>query len=269
MPSELGKIGIFLRRDFAMLSTYKFAFVTNTLSKFFIFFWMVLIGKIFGQTSSILSPYGGNFISFVLVGTIGWSLSWNIIDAMIFSVRNEMLMGTIEAIFLTPTSKVIIMLAYGIFGFVFGMISVISFFLVGLFAFDINIFAAANLYTLAIFILSCTTATGIGLILCGLTFWQKYLGQFVPFLQGIAVFFSEVYFPTAVLPSYLQPLSQIVPFYYSIKGIRLSLLGIPTTELIQCILVLFILTIVFFMIGFFTLDKCIAKAKRDGTLSFY
>lgn len=269
MLSEMSKIITILKRDFAMISTYKFAFMTNAISKFFIIFWLILVGRLFGQHSNLLSHYSTNFTNFILIGAMGWSLMWSIIESMVFSIRNEMLMGTMEILLLTPTNISIIVMSFGLFGLVFGMISVFSLFVVGLYVFNTNVFTAANVGTLIIFILSCTNAIAIGFMLSGLIFWQKHLGQFVPFLQGVAVFFSEVYFPLSVLPPPIRPLSRFVPFYYCIKGLRFSLYHTPDIQLVHHVFELIAMNITLFIVGIFSLKKCIKEAKKKGTLSFY
>lgn len=269
MLSEFKKVSAILERNFAMLFTYKFAFLTNLISKFFIFFWLILVGKIFGEVSSSLSLYNGNFVEFILIGSIVWSLLWNIIESMTFSVRNEMLMGTLEAIFLTPINRSTVIISYGIFGLIVSLLPITILYLIGVFVFNVRVFAFANLYTFTILILSCTFALGFGLMISGFIFWQKYIGDLVPLLQGFCVFFSEVYFPLEVLPPFLRFSSRFNPFYYCVKGVRLSLLDGLSSELLWYILVLFSLTVLFSVIGFLTLHMGITKAKREGTLSFY
>jgi ABC-2 type transport system permease protein len=111
---------------------------------------------------------------------------------------------------------------------------------------------------------------GFGLIFGGLTIWLKNIGQTTPLLQNIVMFFCGVYFPVAVLPTYLQPISKYMPFYYSMEGIRQSLIpSTPTSDLLYYIVVLIFLSDLFILIGIFVLRKCLIKAKKDGTLTFY
>lgn len=111
---------------------------------------------------------------------------------------------------------------------------------------------------------------GFGLIFGGLTMWLKNIGDTVPLLQTIAMFFCGVYFPISVLPSYIKPLANIMPFYYSIEGIRLSLIPTtPTSKMIGYIAILLGLSILFIIIGLIILRLGLIKAKKDGTLAFY
>jgi len=179
----------------------------------------------FGEkTPSDIAVYSENFISYLLVGSIGWSFLWGIMRTTSSYIRIEMLGGTFEAILLTPTKISTIVLAYTIFGSLFGLIPLLLLFSVGFFSFGIVAFSGATFYTLVIFILSVVLMTGFGMLFGGLEIWVKNIGTFVPLLQSITMFFCGVYFPITVLPNYLQPIAKYIPFYYSIEGLRRTMI---------------------------------------------
>lgn len=269
MFNELKKIGIFMKRDFRMLFTYKLAFFMSFISLIFNLFYMILFGSMFGSKNlQILS--GESFVEYILIGSVGWGFLWSIMNTTAFSLKTEMMMGTLESVLLTPTKIYTMIIAYTIFGCFFGLISLVSIIAVGFFIFGISAFASANAFTLIIFVLSAIMMMGFGMIFSGLTIWLKNIGETIPLFQGIAMFFCGVYFPIAVLPEYLQPVAKFVPFYYSIQGIRKSLTTtISTSELISYIGILLILAILFVIIGLIVLHKGLVKAKKDGSLSFY
>ena len=271
MFNELRKIGVFVKRDFRMLFTYKLAFLMSFLSIIFNLLYMVLFGSMFGSSSlPALSQYGGDFISYIIIGSMGWGFLWSILNTTAFSLRTEMMMGTLESILLTPTKMYTMMIAYTLFGCFFGLVSLVIVLLIGLFAFGVDAFATANVFTLIIFILSLLMMMGFGMIFSGLTIWVKNIGETIPLFQGIALFFCGVYFPISVLPSYLQPVSRFISFYYSIEGLRQSLMvSNLTSELLGYMLILLILAVGFIAIGLFVLHKGLIKAKKDGSLAFY
>ena len=158
----------------------------------------------------------------------------------------------------------------GIFGCFFGLLQIIILMIVGSFIFGIAVFANATVYTLIIFILSIAMMTGFGMIFGGLTIWLKNIGETVPLLQSISMFFCGVYFPVAVLPEFMQPVAKYMPFYYSIEGLRSSL--VPTTstsEIMFFVKILLALSIISIILGVFVLHMGRTKAKKDGSLAFY
>lgn len=271
MINELRKIPVFLIRDFQLLFSYKLAFSMSFLSIIFTLFHLVLFGSMFGSTNvSALNPYGGNFIEYILVGSIGWGFLWSIMSATSSSLSSEMMLGTLESILLTRTKLFTMMVSYSIFGAFFGLISISILVIVGYFLFGITIFSTLSIYTLILLCLSSLMMMGFGLIFGGLTIWLKNIGSTVPLLQNVTMFFCGVYFPISVLPNNLEVISKFMPFYYSIEGLRKSLIvTTPKSELRFYILVVFVLSIVFLIIGLIVLKLGLRKAKKEGSLSFY
>jgi len=171
---------------------------------------------------------------------------------------------------MTPTSVYTMTIAYTLFGSFFGFLSIIGLVLIGYGIYGVNVVASASIFTLLIFILSIVMMTGLGMMLGGLTIWIKNVGQTAPLIQSVTMFFCGVYFPIAVLPGYLQPVAKFIPFYYFIEGLRLSL--VPTTstnELLYYTFVLLILSLIFIVLGSYSIKRGIKKAKIDGSLGFY
>ena len=111
---------------------------------------------------------------------------------------------------------------------------------------------------------------GFGLIFGGLTIWLKNIGSTTALLQNITMFFCGVYFPITVLPEFLHPIAKYIPFYYSIEGLRKSLIPTtPTSEMIFYILMILIFSIAFIILGSYIMHRGLIKAKKDGSLMFY
>lgn len=272
MFDELRKIIVFVARDFRMLYTYKLAFSVSFFEIIFNIFYLALFGSMFVSASMLYLPqaYGGDFIYYILVGSVGWGFMWSIMYVTSSSLSSEMMMGTLESILLSSTRLTTVLVSYAIFGCFFGLITIIALALVGFFLFGITVFANATIYTLIIFVLSMIMMTGFGMMFGGLTIWLKKIGDTVPLFQNIVMFFCGVYFPIAVLPEFLQPVAYLMPFYYSIEGLRRSL--IPTTatsEIVFYVILLVFWSILSVVIGILVLYKGLNKAKKDGTLAFY
>lgn len=271
MIDELRKIGVFIKRDFRVYFTYKLAVSMAFLSIIFNFLYMVLFGSMFkAGVIPALEVYGGDFVSYILVGSIGWGLMWSVMSQTAESIRTEMELGTLESLLMTPTSIYTMIIAYTLFGCFFGFLSVIGLVLIGIGLFGVNIFATAGVYTFIIFVLSLVIMAGFGMILGGITIWIKNIGQTAPLIQSITMFFCGVYFPISVLPESLQSISRFVPFYWCIEGLRKSLIsGTSVSELNKILLILIVLSMFFVVLGVYALHKGLIKAKKDGSLSFY
>jgi len=271
MFEEIKKIPYITARNFRMLYTYKLALSVSFISVVFNVFYMILFGGMFGVSNpETISQYQGNFISYLLVGSIGWSFLWSIMAATSDSLTEEMELGPFESILLTPTKVRTLMFSYSLYGCVIGLIVLIILTLVGFFLFGVSVFADASIFTVIIFILSIIMMLGFGMVFGGLTIWLKNIGVTVELLRDIATFFCGVYFPVAVIPEVFQPIARYFPFYYSITGLRLSLTSTTTLpQIMFYVYILFILSISITLIGLVILKIGLNKAKKDGSLAFY
>ncbi|MCD6447631.1 MAG: ABC transporter permease [Thermoplasmata archaeon] len=266
MIEEIKKIGIFIKRDFKILFTYRLAFSAMFLNMLFNLFYFILFGSMFGEKMpDALLPYKQDFVTYLLLGSIGWSFLWSVMSSSSIALRNEMMMGTLESILLSSTKITTIIISYTIFGCFMGLLSTVIFLAVGYFVYHVHL--AANIFTFIIFALSILMMSGIGMLFSGLTIWVKNIGQTIPLIQNITMFFSGVYFPVSVLPSYLQKIATFIPFYYSIEGMRISI--VSPEKSMEYIVILSFLVVIFIIIGLYALNKGMEKAMKEGSLAFY
>ncbi len=266
---EMKKIFYFVQRDLKMLFTYRIAFVSMFTSLFFGLFNLVLFGAMFGVTElSSLSFYGGNYISFIIIGSIGWGFMWAIAGATSNALRSEMAMGTLEAIMSTPTRIATLVISYTIYGSFFGLLSILVIALAGVALFGTAMLGTLSLATIAIFLMMIIMMAGIGMIFGGLTIWTQNVDQLIGFTQSVTMFFSGVYFPLSVLPSAIRPVAHALPFFYTIEGLRRSL--IPDAPDVWFYAgVTLVTALALLAVGYFTLIYGIKKAKCNGSLGYY
>jgi ABC-2 type transport system permease protein len=263
---ELKKIIAFIQRDFKILISYRVAFSSLIVNMLFNLFYFIIFGSMFGnRMPEPIAPYQQDFITYILMGSVGWSFLWSITSSASTSIRSEMMMGTLESILLTSTKITTLVISYTIFGCFIGALSSLVLILIGYFVFDTIIYA--NIYTILILLVSIVIMTGFGMIFSGLTLWIKNIGDFIPLFQNISMFFCGVYFPITILPHYMQKIAKFIPFYYSIEGMRLSIIN--PVQSIKYILILILFSLIITILGFYSLRKGLKKAKRDGSLSFY
>lgn len=269
MINELKKLYIFFERDVKILFSYKLALFFMIFNTVMTVVYLVLFGKMFGLKSlPILEPYGGNFISYILIGAIGWEFLISITSAGYSSITDEMQTGTIESILLTPTSIFTIVMAYIINGSLMGLLSISVLLAIGILLFNTPIYM--NIYGLLIMAISSVMMIGFSFIIAGLNIRFKNVGPVFAFFQSIAMVFSEVYFPLKVLPEFFQPVAYCIPFYYPIIGLRTTLMPhCPFSLFLKYFLIIGVLSIFFLILGNRILKLEFNKAKREGTLAYY
>lgn len=264
------KVYIFIKRDFLMMFTYKFAMVFNYTQMIMNLFLFILFARMFGERMLVmLADYGGDYIQYILIGSIGWGYIWSAMGAASGSIRQEMMRGTFEPIFLTPTSPFIIVIAYTIWGLFMGTISMIIHLLIGIAVFDVQLTGSVAL-AVTLMGLSVLMMVGFGLMVAGLNVFLKQVGSFVSVIQGAALFLCGVYFPLEVLPEIIRPIGKALPMYYSITGLRTALSDQATfSDVTYYLWILLVLAAIAMVIGVFLFRKGLNRARKEGTLAYY
>lgn len=260
----------FIKRDIKVMFTYRSALFFNYTDMFLNLLLFYLVIKMFGiRTLESLMKYGGDVISFVIIGIMGWGYLWAVMGTLTRAIEMDMRGGTLESIFLTPISPFSVMLGYASWSFIVNSISIFSILLVSIFFFNIET-DVNYAYGLLSLIFSVVMMFGIGLIVAGLNIYVKQVGAVVQVLQRITYFLCGVLFPITVLPDILQSTAKILPFYYSLAAFRLSLTANPTLEImLPYLIILSALAVSSMICGITVLRKGLNKARKDGTLVFY
>jgi ABC-2 type transport system permease protein len=266
----LRKLYVFIKRDFLMMFTYKFAMLFNYVQMIMNLFLFVLFAAMFGERMvPMLAQFGGDFIQYILIGSIGWGYIWSAMSAASGSIRQEMMRGTFEPIFLTPTSPFVIVMAYTIWGLFMGTISMFIFLAFGLVVFNVHITGNA-IMAIILMGLSVTMMVGFGLMVAGLNVFLKQIGSLVSVIQGVSLFLCGVYFPLEVLPEIIQPIGKFLPMYYSITGLRMALSDIASVQdVMYYFWILLVLATVAVVIGVFLFRRGLDRARKEGTLAYY
>jgi ABC-2 type transport system permease protein len=165
------------------------------------------------------------FVLYLLVGTITWRFLGLIFEQMGETIAWERWEGTIEYTFMAPVPRVTHLL---------GMCGAT---LVRALGFSVAILAAVALFVpvdlshanvlSAIVLLATGAVAFIGLAIASAVFpllWTEKGLQMAYIVQAVVLLVSGVYYPTTVLPGWMQALSVISPATYVIHGMRSALL---------------------------------------------
>ena len=165
------------------------------------------------------------FVLYLLVGTITWRFLGLIFEQMGETIAWERWEGTIEYTFMAPVPRLTHLL---------GMCCAT---LVRALAFSVAILAAVALFVpvdlsnanvaSALVLLATGAVAFIGLAIGSAVFpllWTEKGLQMAYIVQAVVLLVSGVYYPTSVLPEWMQLLSVISPATYVIRGMRAALL---------------------------------------------
>ena len=173
----------------------------------------------------VASAVTSRFVLYLLVGTIAWRFLGIVFEDIAEIIAWERWEGTIEYTFMAPVPRLTHLLGMAVGTVVrAAVISVAVLFAVMLF---IPIDLSHANATSALVLLGVGTVAFIGLGIASACFpllWTEKGLQMAYIVQAVVLLVSGVYYPTSVLPDWLQALSVISPATYVIEGMRRALL---------------------------------------------
>ncbi|MFH1783724.1 MAG: ABC transporter permease [bacterium] len=265
------KIFAFMKKEFLTETSYKFAFLLHI---FGIFAWILtfyFIDRLFGsKITPYLKPYGVSYFSYVLIGIAFFTYVGEGVGSITTRIRSEQLMGTLEPLLATPTKLSTIVSSMAIWSFLWASISVLIYLILGVVLFGIDLTRTNLLSAFVILLLTVTSFSGLGL-LAGSFIMVLKRGQPVTWVVNtLFELFGGVYFPIAVLPDWLRPLSHLLPVTYSIRAMQLAVYkGYSLRLLTLDIIALVIFSIILLPLGLLSFKWAVKQAKTNGSLSHY
>jgi ABC-2 type transport system permease protein len=208
------------------------------------------------------------FVLYLLVGTIAWRFMGLVFENIAEIIAWERWEGTIEYTFMAPVPRLTHLAGMAGGTIIRALVfSVTTLFAVMLFI-PVDL-SRANALS-AIVMLAVGTVAFMGLGIASAVFpmlWTEKGLQMAYIVQAIVLLVSGVYYPTSVLPAWLQALSVISPATYVIEGMRDALLdGADLASLWPLVwpaLLVGVLSIPIGLRGFIAAER---YAKRTGRL---
>lgn len=165
------------------------------------------------------------FVLYLLVGTIAWRFLGIVFEDIAEIIAWERWEGTIEYTFMAPVPRLTHLLGMAIGTIVrAAVISVAVLFAVMLFI-PIDLSHANAVSAIALLGVGTLAFIGLGIAsACFPLMWTEKGLQMAYIVQAVVLLVSGVYYPTTVLPGWLQAVSTISPATYVIEGMRRALL---------------------------------------------
>lgn len=221
-------------------------------------------------TGVAISPAEVNeFILFLLVGTLVWNYLAVVFDAISETITWERWEGTIEYTFMAPISRLTHLLGATLFAILYGVLHTAIILAVVSFFFDVSLAQANFVGAMSLLVVGSLSFVGMGIFAAVLPLLFPERGaQMTNVIKALILLVSGVYFPIAVLPGWMQTISQISPAYYVLAGMREALLeNASVFSLAQIyILPLLIIGVIAVPVGLWVFVTAEQYAKRTGRL---
>jgi ABC-2 type transport system permease protein len=204
----------------------------------------------------------------LLIGAVIWAYLGIIFEFLTETVAWERWEGTIEYTFMAPLSRPMYLLGTGVFAVIYGTVRAILLFGVVALFFDLEMPEANFVAALVLLAIASISFTGIGMMTAVLPLISPEKGAQLGFVaQGMLLVVSGVYYPTSVLPEWMQWVSVISPATYALDGIREAILeGDGVSQMGDEIWPLLVIGAVAAPIGLFVFRRGEIYAKKHGKL---
>ena len=204
----------------------------------------------------------------LLVGAVIWAYLGIIFEFLTETVAWERWEGTIEYTFMAPLSRAMHLGGSGVFAVLYGFVRAgLLFFVVAAF-FDLSMPDANFPAAMVVLGVASISFYGLGVMAAVLPLISPEKGAQLGYVgHGILLVCSGVYYPTEVLPGWMQTISKISPATYALDGVRAAILdGKGLTSLWHDIWPLLIIGAVCIPLGQWIFGRGEQYAKRHGKL---
>jgi ABC-2 type transport system permease protein len=258
-----------ISKPFLVEFTYK---VNNLLQLaglvFYTFVFYFLGGIVDKAGLPAVKAYGGNYFSFVLFG-LAFSMFFSTAQTTFSSnLRNEQILGTLEALQATGTNLYTVLLGYSVYDFLQAVFRITAIFAAGILFLGVHISWANFWAALLIFFISIFAFAGFGLISAAFVMAYKKGDPFGWIVANLSLVLGGVYYPVEVLPVWMQKMSAFLPITHALKAVRLVLLkGVSLSEVMYEIYILIAFIAVLLPVSVLFFRWALKKAVFEGTLA--
>lgn len=269
--AEVGKVWAFLRRDALIAWSYRRGFVSELV-------WLLGQAAIFYLFSFLVDParmprLGGtraDYLAFVVVGITVATFYQTGVARMMAAVRNEQLMGTFEALLMTPTTLATLQVGFVIYDLLHVPLRAGLFLVLATTLFGIDLYwtgiGQAGVIILALLPFIWGVAAGLTAVVVTL---RQATGM-IALANFALVLASGTYFPLDIFPRWLARTAALNPLAQALDGARGALLGgegwAAVATHLTVVLPIAMLTWVLGMLAF---RLALERERRAGTLGLY
>ncbi|MDP3880052.1 MAG: ABC transporter permease [Dehalococcoidales bacterium] len=261
----------FLKRDFFNAISYRADFAMQFVGILFSVATFYFLSQLFGDAvEPQLEAYGGDYFAFVLIGLAFSGFMGLSLSSFASSIREGQVMGTLEIMLASPTRLSVVLLSSSLWSSIMVIFRVMVFLLVGALIFKAGLAKANILSALVMLILSITSFSSIGILSAAFVLILKKGDPVTRIFGGVSSLLAGVYYPTSVLPDWLEPLSRFLPLTYALDGLRLTILkGYSLSQIPLDLFVLLAFSLVLTPLALLVFRQALRKAKMDGSLTQY
>jgi ABC-2 type transport system permease protein len=169
--------------------------------------------------------YGENaeFIDFFVPGIVAFAIFLLTTLLTLLSFVGERTSGTLNRLLVSPVRKSEIVAGYAMAFSVVGMIQAAILLIVGTLVFKITIVGNPFIAFLIVALLAVVSVS-LGILLSSAAKREAQAVQFIPLIILPTFLLAGIFWPVEAIPSFIRPLSYLIPPFYAVEALRSVLL---------------------------------------------
>lgn len=167
-----------------------------------------------------------NYVAYLLIGANVFSIVSSAFWHIAYWVRFEQETGTLEAVYITPTSSAVLIAGVSIYSAIRSTGTAVVAFLLGCLIFGVNPFQGDIILALFFVFVGLIPLYGLTFVFGAVVLKIKESQSVLNLMQWLVSFLMGIFFPVAVLPPFLRFIAQMFPPTWMVNGVRSALLGV-------------------------------------------
>lgn len=257
------------RRDLVIELSYPFNFVLRYAQVLFWCLTMYFIAKLVEQPPE-LRRYGGDYFGFALIGISVSTVVGVALGGFGRSVTDEQKAGTLELLLATPIRLATLMAGSVVVPIALALVQIGIYLLAGWLFFGLDLEPGGLILMVPVLVLSLVVFGTFGVLSAAFVVLTKRGDPFTVLLTQMSTLVAGAIFPVAVLPGGVQALAKVLPAYYSLHGLRETLLlGAGFGDIAGDLVALAAYAVVLIPLSVWVFSRALAAARVTGTLGNY
>jgi ABC-2 type transport system permease protein len=167
-----------------------------------------------------------NYVAFLLIGSNVFTLVSNAFWHIAYWLRFEQETGTLEAIYLTPTSSATLASGVALYSVIRGLVAAFLAYIIGCLVFSVNPLQGDVLLALAFIAVGLVPLYGAALLFGALVLKVKESNALIGLMQWGISFLMGIFFPITIMPAFIKAIALLFPPTWMTNGVRSALLGV-------------------------------------------
>jgi ABC-2 type transport system permease protein len=256
-----------VRRDLALMLSYRARFATQLLSAFFSLTLFYYISRLV-QVETFSSPDA--YYAFAVVGLVILQMLNSTLVTPPVTLRQELVAGTFERIVVSPGGPVVALAAMLVFPFVYALLLALVMVCFAALIFGLTVQWATLPLVVPAAVLSAMAFSPFGLLLLSVVLvFKQASGGATWVVAGLALV-GGLYFPVSFLPNWIEWASEVQPFTPAVDLLRHLLVDTPLKDSAWLeVLKLAGFAGVLLPVSAWCVGRAVERSRRTGTIIEY